>query len=289
MPRRAKHKPAEKMLALNLTRGERAILTELFTLDKELEERLNHDKNGAPLSLTQAEWELAAEGIAAEVNHTASRNRRRLLEGLLPKIEDLLPKYCPEQPDCDGEKVIDLTVCGPPGPHVEAEALEYLHRFVDDLLQTCSTTGLDVQKLLESFIPIRVEPQNRIGVRLNRKQRALLMDLAETTAAVKAAIRNTPARQQKVELTLREVNELENAVARLIHDTSDNILKRALQRVDGELMNIQVHYTDGNDDPPSAIKLAMCPESLSRGALVRQMLNQLLQARLPAKKGRGQR
>jgi hypothetical protein len=110
------------------------------------------------------------------------------------------------------------------------------------------------------------------------------MDLPDTPEAIKAAIRDTSSRKQKVELTLSQVHELENTIARLIQDTCDNKLKRALQRVDNELINVQVHYTDGNDDPPSALQLAMSPDSLSRGALVRQMLTQMLQACLPQKR-----
>lgn len=287
MSKKAHRKTTEKMITLDLAPDEQAILAELFNLDEELEERLNRDKAGVALSLTIEEWELAAEGIAAEVTHTANRKRRRLLEGLLDRIEDLLQDRYPEENNHDEENVIDLTAYGPPGPRVEAEAMEYLHHFLDNLLETCSTTGIDIEKLLESFTPIRVEPQKHIGVRLNGKQRALLMDLPKTPEAIKAAIRDTSPRKQKVDLMLSQVHELENAVARLIHDASDNALKRALQRVDSELMNIQVHYTDGNDDLPSALKLAVCPDSLSRGALVRQMLTQMLQSRLQENKSKG--
>lgn len=286
MPKQAQHKPAAEMIALDLTPAERVILPQLFRLDKELEERLGNDKDRRPLSLALEEWEVIAAGIAAKADHTANRKRRRLLEGLLAKIENLLTEYLGEELDHDEDNVIDLTAYGPLGPRVEAEAMAYLHDFMDDLLETCSTTGIDVEKLLESFSPVRVEPEDRIGVRLNGKQRALLMDLPQTPETIKVAIRETSPRKQKVELTLSQVHALENALARLLHDTSDQKLKRALQRIDGELMNIQVHYTDGNDDPPSALQLAACPDSLSRGALVRQLLTQMLQARLPTKKGR---
>jgi len=289
MPKQAPHKPAVEMIALDLTPAERVILPQLFRLDKELEERLGNDKDRRPLSLALEEWGVIAAGIAAKADHTASRKRRRLLEGLLAKIENLLTEYLSAEPGHDEDNVIDLTAYGPPGPRVEAEAMAYLHDFMDDLLATCSATGIDVEKLLESFSPVRVEPEDRIGVRLNGKQRALLMDLPQTPETIKVAIRETSPRKHKVELTLSQVHTLENTLARLLQDTSGPKLQRALQRIDGELMNIQVHYTDGNDDPPSALQLAACPDSLSRGALVRQLLTQMLQARLPDTKRRGQR
>jgi len=286
MTKRTKNKLRPKTITLKVSPSERVIISQLFQWDEELEKHLNSNKTSDSLSLTLEEWEIMAEGLAAEVDNTTNKKRQKLLEGLLTKIEGLLVQHDPVESADNEVKEIDLTDFAPAGPAIEAEALEYMEHFIADIEKVCSATGINVEKLLESFTPIKIGPQDRIGVHFNGKQRALLRELPETPKAIKSIIRDTPPRKQKLALTLSQVHELENIVARLIPESSDAKLKRALQRIDGELINVQVHYTDGNDAPPSGLKWITQPNSLSRGALVRQLITQMLQSRLPQKNGK---
>ena len=284
MTKRTKSKSRPETIALKVSPSERVIISQLFIWDEELEKRLSSNKTSEFLSLTLEEWEIMIEGLAAEVDNTTNKKHQKLLEGLLTKIEDLLVQHDPVESADNEVMEIELTDFAPAGPAIEAEALEYLEHFITDIEEICSVTGSNVEKLLESFTPVKIKPQDRIGVRFNGRQRELLLGLPETPKAIKDIIRDTPPRKQKLELTLSQVHELENIVARLIPESSDAKLKRALQRIDGELINVQVHYTDGNDAPPSGIKWITQPNSLSRGALVRQLITQMLQSRLPQKK-----
>jgi len=288
MAKRTKSKKTNPIV-LALTPAERDIFRELFTLDEELAEHLNPAANHSSLSLSLEEWEIVAEAIADEADQATSKKRRNLLQNLSARVEDLLKPYYPDETSVDEPIVIDLSGFGPAGPKVEPEAIAYLHQVVEEIFSVCSDSGIPVAELAKSFAPLRVDPQEKIGVRLTGSQREILLQLPEIPKAIKSLIQNTPARKQKVEMVLTQVHELENAIADVIQKTSDRRLKRLLQLIDGALIDVQVHYTDGNDTLPSDLKLALQPHSLSRGALVRQMLTQMVQSRLPKEKGQGKR
>lgn len=132
--------------------------------------------------------------------------------------------------------------------------------------------------------PIRIEPHQKIGLRLTKEQRELVLGLSGLDESILVQVRNTPPNRQKVELTLSQITELENIIAKIIPQTSDKKTKRKLQLLDGELINMQVKYTVQDDSKPLGPQVFTSPNNLSRGEIVRRLLVEMLRARQHKKK-----
>lgn len=273
-------------IGLELTPRERELLLNLFTLDEELEQQIRRVSTSKSLMLTLDELEELAGCIAAEANHTKNKKRQKILDGFYKKIEDLLSQHQEEEPSSsDSEPItIDLSNFSSPSVKIEDKALNYLHFFVDSLEKECTNLGIDIDKLLETLKPIRIEPHQKIGLRLTKEQRELVLGLSGLDESILAQVRNTPPNKQKVELTLGQINELENVVAKTIQQTTDKKTKRKLQLLDGESISIQVKYTVQDDSKPLGPRVFTSPNNLSRGEIARRLLAEMLQARRHKKK-----
>jgi hypothetical protein len=119
---------------------------------------------------------------------------------------------------------------------------------------------------------------------LTKEQRELVLGLSGLDESILVQVRNTPPNRQKVELTLSQITELENIIAKIIPQTSDKKTKRKLQLLDGELINMQVKYTVQDDSKPLGPQVFTSPNNLSRGEIVRRLLVEMLRARQHKKK-----
>lgn len=270
-------------LGLQLTQAERTLLQELFVLDEELEEQISQRPTREPIMLTLDELDELGEGIAAEIGNTKSSKKRRTLCALADKIEDLLSLREEQRPSLlEAEtRIIKLPDFSSSPLKVEDAAMDYLQAFIDNIEDICGECGIDIDGLLETLKPTRIELDEKIELRLTRGQRQMVLDMRGVNESIAACVRDTSARQQKAELTLGQINELENAVARIIQQTTDRKAKRKLQILDGELINMQVKYTVQDDSESSGPQMFASPSDMSRGALVRKLLAEMLEARRP--------
>jgi len=268
-------------VGLQLTQDERKLLQDLFVLDEELEEQIRQRPTSKPIMLTLDELDELAEGITAEIGSAKSKKKQRTLCELGDKIEDLLSRHEGPQPSLPNEEplVIDLPDFSSSPLRVEDKAMDYLRAFVDDIEGVCGKCGIDIDRLLETLKPTRIEPHQKIGLRLTKEQRQLVLEMPELNESIAACVRGTPARKQKVEMTLGQINELENTVAQTVQQTTDKKTKRKLQRLDGELINMQVKYTVQDDSKPLGPQVFVSPDKISRGAVVRKLLAEMLEAR----------
>jgi len=266
---------------LQLTQDERKLLQDLFVLDEELEEQIRQRPTGEPIMLTLDELDELAEGIATETGGTKDKGRQKTLHALIDKIEDLVGQYEGQQPSLPNEEplIINLPDFSSSPLRVEDAAMDYLRDFVDNIEGVCGECGIDIDRLLETLKPTRIEPHQKIGLHLTKEQRQLVLEMPELNLSIAACVRDTPAHKQKVELTLGQINELENAVAQTMQQTTDRKTKRKLQRLDGELVNMQVKYTVQDDSKPLGPQVFVSPDKISRGAVVRKLLAEMLEAR----------
>lgn len=271
----------QETLGLQLTQGERTLLQKLFVLDEEFEEQIRQRPTRKPIMLTLDELDELGEGIAAEIGNTKSSKKRKPLCALADKINDLLSRSEEQRPSVfDTEtRMIELPDFFSSPLRVEEAAIDYLQAFIDDIEDISGECGIDLDTLLETLKSTRVEPDEKIGLRLTKGQRQMILEMPELGQSIAACVRDTPARKQKVELTLGQINELENTVARAIQQTADRKAKRKLQLLDGELINMQIKYTVGNDSQSLGPQVFVTPSDISRGALVRKLLAEMLEAR----------
>jgi len=274
------HNKSTDTIGLRLTQGERKLLLDLFVLGNELEEQIRQRPTSAPIMLTLDELDVLAEGIAAEANHTESRKKQKRLRELYNEVENLLSQHQAEEPSSTDEepKIIDLSNFSSSPLRIENEAMDYLCDLVDSIEEVCSERGIDVDKLLETLKPTQIEPHQTIGVRLSKAQRELVLGLRELSEGILMQVRDTPPRKQKVDFTLSQINEIENSVAKTIQETSDRKRKRKLQLLDGELVNMQVKYTAEDDSKYLGPQVFTTPNNVSRGAIVRKLLVEMLGA-----------
>ena len=130
--------------------------------------------------------------------------------------------------------------------------------------------------------PKMIEPDEKIGISLVSAEREMLLGHAAMPDQIKQALRQMPPGRRKVEFTLRQVNEMENGVAQAIRQCQDNKAKRRWEAIDSKLIEIQTHYVT-DDRPQDSLMRGASGEPPSRGAMVREMLTRMLEAR---KKGR---
>ncbi|MCX5658347.1 MAG: hypothetical protein NTW19_01330, partial [Planctomycetota bacterium] len=264
-----------------LTEAERTLVRRIPGLRSEYADRIKQaDPGDAQITFTPDELDDLMWYITDEADRSKSQEKQDALGDIWRKIEDLLCEPYEIQPGKQGQKepiVIDIPNYSPEPIGMEDEAVAYLHRFADQLEQS----GADIDEILERMRPKQIGPDDRIGVSLQPAEREMLLsaDLAEP---IKEQIRQAPSKRRKLEFTLRQVNEIENAISKVMAGISDNKVRSKWRPLDDKFIEVQTTYAAGDEQQNSLGRL-LSGESVSRGAAVRELLMKVLEERKATK------
>jgi len=91
----------------------------------------------------------------------------------------------------------------------------------------------------------RIPPDQRLGLKLSRADRDLLLDICIMDGDLEDRIRDAPARQRTVMFTLDELDALAGWVAAEANHTSDRRRENHLDEIYRRIVEIEEAYTDG--------------------------------------------
>jgi hypothetical protein len=165
---------------------------------------------------------------------------------------------------------------------IGAEALAELRIVADRMVEACEVSGTSIDAMLETLKPRKVGPDDRIGVNLTAGEKKMLIGLADLDDAIKDQIRLVQPKQ-RLELTLRQINEIECALSRAMADMSDDKARRLWLSLDGKFLGIQTRHVR-SDGPENSLGQILTGEPVSRGAAVREALIKMIEARRPKRK-----
>lgn len=207
--------------------------------------------------------------VAAEANRCKRKPKRQALDAIYRTIQHLLATHTDQH---DPKRTTDLT--GIELFSVDSAGLDAFQQ----LLSQCESMGMDIDVVLQSMQPTKVAPNETLAVRMTPAQRNAALHLASLTDEIKAIIAAAPARKRTVDLTLRQVTELENLVAIALEGCNDRKLGAAWRKLDATLIDLETHYTDGTE-PHNAFQKLLSGHPVSRGAAVREVLMKVAEAR----------
>lgn len=115
--------------------------------------------------------------------------------------------------------------------------------------------GTSVDAILETLKPTTVSPYDGIGVNLTAGEKKMLVGLADLDELIKDQSRLAQPKQ-RLELTLRQVNEIECAISRAMAGMSDEKARRQWQSLDSRFLGIQTRYVC-SDGPKNSLGQAL--------------------------------
>ena len=265
--------PKWPVLVLNLS--ERKLIYDIATMPAQVCRRIKEAGPGkARITLTPEELEELEGHISAAANHATSRTKQKILDAVLVKVKVLLGQEWDDQPSITSQEepiVINLPDYSKGPLKLQDKAVDYLNLFAAEL----EHAGLDIEELLEQMQPTHIGPDDKISISLTAAERDMVLGLGDLAHSVKEQIKQTQTGKRKHEFTLRQINEIENAISQTMVTIVDKKILRKWETFDGKFIAVQSRYTTG-DEPQNALGRMLSGEPVSRGAAVRDLLMQVL-------------
>jgi hypothetical protein len=258
-------------IGLSLTAEERTLLAEnILVLDTAYATRIRDaPANKRQVPFTLDELDDLAGYVAAEANHCESKRKQKVLDGIHSRVQRLLETHTDDEETARADASAVVAAAG-----IDPEVFNPLRMFMAEM----EAMGVDVEAALENMKPKKVGPEDKIPVRMSAAEKELVLGLVGLSEAIKARIGQTRPKKRTVELTLREVTELEHVMTPLARGCADRKLTRKWRAIINNLTDVQSQHTDGTE-PEDGLQRLLDGQPVSRGAVVRDMLLKFLEER----------